>query len=78
MKRTIFRRSETTRQLYRKEPLNEHKGFTSVPDGTETIAYETIVDLAALDEMARRAAASKSQKSKDGALTVKIIERKKL
>lgn len=83
MRQVIFKKTRTTRQLYKRVPIiltreNGWAGFSSVSDGEEEIYYETSLDWKELDAMARKAAASKSGQSRDGALTVKIVERRRL
>lgn len=78
---TVVRVATTTRKLYRREVINDQPGVMgtrSLPDGQEEIRYEASLNLAALDEMARKAAGNRRQRSIDGPLTVKVVSRKKL
>jgi hypothetical protein len=53
---------------YRELPSNEQ----------QEVWYETVLDLHQIHAMARRAAASKGQKSVDGPVTVRILELRKV
>lgn len=73
----------TTRQLYRKEKIvtptqyDQTETVKSIEDGIEQIEYEVTLNGAGLDAMARKAAANKSQKSSDGPVTVRIVNRRR-
>jgi hypothetical protein len=70
--------ASTARELRKRVPLEgQAKGFTTVPDGIEDITYSISIDHALLDVLAQKAAGNKSQKSKDGPVTVQIVSRKK-
>jgi hypothetical protein len=75
----VYPKTRTTRPLMKRVPLQGGgTGFTTVPDGTEELYYQTEIQLELLHEMARRAAGNKRATSSMGALTVTIISRRKL
>jgi hypothetical protein len=74
---TIYKNQKTTRELRRRVPLECREGFTSVPDGIELITYRVELDPTELRIMARRAAASKGQQCRDGALLVVVEKRER-
>lgn len=75
----LIKNSRTVRHLYKRVPLaGGGEGFTTEGDGREEISYETRIDYRVLDDMARRAAASKGGKCTSGPLIVRVIERRRL
>ncbi len=78
MKQVIFKKTRTTRQLYKQQPSVSGKGTISVRDGDEEIFFQTSLDWDELNEMARKAAGNKSEKSHDGPVIVKVVERRRL
>jgi hypothetical protein len=53
-------------------------GFTSEPAGREEFFFSVTLDTDELVHLSQRAAANKGGVARDGALTVKIIERKRI
>jgi hypothetical protein len=74
--KTIFPSRITQRPLYKADPANTSNRFLQVYAGQETICYAVDINMAMLDELARKAAGSKGQKSKDGPISVRIVARK--
>lgn len=76
----IFSKTRTTRPLTKRIVVQgEHgTGFRTEPDGREEIYYQTTVDLASMDLLAHKAASNKSQRSSDGPITVRILERRRI
>jgi hypothetical protein len=76
----ICENRRATRSLYKREQIKEGgaTGFRSVPDGEEECFYEATVDLDSLDVLAKKAASNKSGKARDGALTVRVISRRRI
>lgn len=75
----IIPRTQTIRELRKRVPLvGEGIGYTTESDGQEAVIYEVRLDYSAVHTMARRAAASKGQRSRDGALEVRILERRRI
>lgn len=90
-KQSVFPKTRTTLQLRKRVPLAErgvitergverpfHQGYTTVPDGIEELYYETVIDLDALHDLARKAGSNKGGQSKAGPLSVRILSRTKL
>jgi hypothetical protein len=75
----IYPKTRTTRALRARVPLDQTgvHGFTTIPDGTEEIFYETRIDLDALHAMARKAASNQSWVSTDGAVRVRVLATRK-
>jgi hypothetical protein len=70
----------TSRRLYRMEVEKRDDGGEtrrSVPDGEEEIRFDVFLDRHALAAMARKAAGSNAGKSRDGALMVQVIAKRK-
>jgi hypothetical protein len=79
MKTCIYDRLETTRNLHKRVPLvGGGTGFTTVPDGAESLTYMVTVDLEQLKQMARKAAGNKGQVAVDGPLEVAVMSRRRL
>jgi hypothetical protein len=75
---TIYSSRITKRAVYKSDPDKTNTNrYLQVYAGQETICYAVDIDFAMLDELARKAASNKSQKSHDGPVTVRIIARKK-
>lgn len=74
----VYPRTRTTRLLRKRVPLASGSGFTTEPDGVEEVFYETRIDMPALDYLARKAASNKAQRSIDGPLEVRILERRRI
>jgi hypothetical protein len=78
----IFQKTRSTRRLYRSEEIKSVDGRVTgkrgVSDGVEEFYYETSIDLDALHELARKAAANASLTAKDGPLRVKILARRRM
>ena len=80
MKRAIlYARTRTTRSLFKRIPVEGRPGITiAESDGIEELFYETCIDLEGLNLLARDAAKNKRGIAKDGPLSVRILERRKL
>ena len=71
----IIPTATTTRQLYKDRPIFSDDGPIWEPDGIEQVCYEVSLDLAAVEEMARRAAANDGQVANAGPLRVRVLKR---
>jgi hypothetical protein len=69
----IYPKADTTRELYKDLPVVTDDGLSWEPDGEEEIWYEVSVDLAAVHDLARRAAGNSGQVSCAGPLRVRIL-----
>jgi hypothetical protein len=78
MNQVIYPKTRATREVRKRIPCQDGRGFTSVPDGQEEIFYETSIDLNALRLVAEQAARNKKGTSKDGPLFVRIIARRRI
>lgn len=76
MKQIIFPKSRGTHPLYKR--VDTQWGFTSEADGSEEFYYETRINMEDLHHLAVKAARNKSGKAKDGPLSVKVIERRRM
>jgi hypothetical protein len=80
----IFKSTRVERKLYRmekKEGVGQYGPWvthTSVEAGREEVIFETSIDLGMLEDMGRKAAGNRSQKCRDGALTVRVLSRRRL
>jgi hypothetical protein len=70
----IYKRLEATRKLYKRG----ENPYINQPDGVERIIYAVDMDFDGLAELARKAAANKSGKSRFGPLTVEVIKRERM
>lgn len=63
--------------IYKKAQAVRSKGFLAAQGRIvrEMLEFETVIDMDALEEMARKAASNKSGKSSDGPLSVRIVHR---
>ena len=68
----------TRRQVRKRVPVQEGKGFTTVDDGFEDVTYEALIDESGLDSMGRIAASNKGQRSRDGCVIVRVLKRVKV
>jgi hypothetical protein len=57
----IYPKTRTTRELYKDVPILTDNDFIWEPDGEEEIFYEVSINLAAVQDMARRAAENHGQ-----------------
>ncbi len=73
----VYPKTQTLRQLYKDVPLVTEHGFDWQPDGTEEVWYEVSLDLAAVEDMAHRAAGNGGQVSKAGPLRVRVLSRER-
>lgn len=78
----VYPKLRTTRQLRKRVQVtigsNGGTGFQTVPDGAEEVYYEVSLDLADLQHMARKAAANKGWKAKDGPLHLRVLATKRI
>lgn len=75
-KSIVYPKTRTLRRLTKRVPTADGRGFTTVNDGVEDLYYETVIDLDALGELARKAALNKTGNAKDGPLYVRILSRR--
>lgn len=80
MNNIVFPKRTVNRQLQKRADglLGVGQGFRMENDGVEEITYSVSVSMSDLDSMARRAAASKGQVCRDGALIVNVISRRRI
>ena len=64
----IYPKSRVIRTLYKDRPIVTAEGFDWESDGAEEVFYEVSLNLAAVEDMARRAAGNVGQVSKAGPL----------
>lgn len=74
----IYPKTRTTRELYKDLPILTESGFDWEPDGTEEVWYEVSLNLAAVEDMARRAADNSGQVSRAGPLRVRVLKRTRI
>jgi hypothetical protein len=71
----IIPTATTIRELYKDRPIFSDDGPIWEPDGIEQVCYEVSLDLAAVEEMARRAADNAGQVANAGPLRVRVLSR---
>jgi hypothetical protein len=76
--KTVVPLATTTRPRYKMERTGtpEYATMTRVVVGHEEVTYRADLNLDELDGMAKRAAANRSGKCKDGALVVVVVNRR--
>lgn len=78
---TIFSNRRVTHDVTETRHTQTEAGSkitTSIKVGSEEVIYNVAIDLEELDQMAHRASHNKSQRSKDGAVLVEIVRRRRL
>lgn len=82
MKQVIFKNLKTVRELSKRVPFRAGgsilESFTTISDGREQVTYSVEMDHDSVAHMARRAAANKSGKCRDGALLVRVIRKDRI
>lgn len=74
----IYPKTRTTRALHKDVPILSDDDLIWEPNGEEEIFYEVSVNLAAVEDMARRAAQSSGQVSRAGPLRVSVLKRARI
>ena len=78
MKYTVINpKARTIRELYKEVPIVTDDRFDWEPDGAEEVWFEVSLNLAAVEDMARKAAANRGQTSKAGPLRVRVLSRER-
>lgn len=75
--KTVFTKQRAVREI-RERKTTDRGGFTTEKVGEEEVIFNVAVEPAELANMARRAAANKSQRCKDGAVLVEVVTRRRL
>jgi len=73
----IYPKTRIARELYKDVPKIANNEFVWEPDGAEEIWYEVSLNLAAVEDMARKAAGNYGQVSKAGPLRVRVLKRER-
>jgi len=71
----IYPKTRITRELYKDIPAIANNELVWEPDGTEEVWYEVSLNLAAIEDMARKAAGNDGQISNAGPLRVRVLRR---
>ena len=74
----IYPKTRTTRELYKDVPVIANNEFVWEADGAEEVWYEVSLNLAAVEDMARKAAGNDGQVSNAGPLRVRILKRARI
>jgi hypothetical protein len=74
----IYPKTRITRELYKYVPVIANDEFVWEPDGAEEVWYEVSLNLAAVEDMARKAARNDGQISNAGPLRVRVLKRERI
>ncbi len=76
MKQVLFKKTRTTVLLFKERIIGG--GRARDPDGTAEVFYETTIDIEEMHRLARKAQRNKSKRAKAGALSVRVLEERRL
>lgn len=74
----IYPKTRTIRELYKDVPVVNDDGLFWEPDGKEEVWYEVSLDLAAVEDLARKATRNGGQVSNAGPLRVRVLKRARI
>jgi N-glycosylase/DNA lyase len=73
----IYPKTRIARELYKDVPVIANDELLWEPDGAEEIVYEVALNLAAVEDLARKAAGNGCQISNAGPLRVRVLKRER-
>ena len=74
----IYPKTRIARELYKDVPTIANDELVWEPDGAEEVFYEMALNLAAVEDMARKAAGNDGQISNAGPLRVYVLKRERI
>jgi hypothetical protein len=74
----IYPKTRIIRQLYKNVPVITDNEFVWEPDGSEEVWYDVSLNLASIEDLARKAAGNNGQVSRAGPLRVRVLKRERI
>jgi len=74
----IYPKTRIIRELYKDIPVITNNEFVWEPNGTEEVFYEVSLNLAAIEDMASKAAGNSRRVSRAGPLRVRVLKRERI